>query len=140
MNSLLQTLYFTNKLRKAVYQMPTESDDSSKSVALALQRVFYDLQFNDKPVGTKKLTKSFGWETLDSFMQHDVQELCRVLLDNMESKMKNTCVEGTIPKLFEGKMIVSSYIMEQDDNNYKFLSIYLVIYTVQTCDLFFIKN
>ncbi|OQR77838.1 ubiquitin carboxyl-terminal hydrolase 7-like, partial [Tropilaelaps mercedesae] len=108
MNSLLQTLYFTNKLRKAVYQMPTESDDSSKSVALALQRVFHELQFSDKPVGTKKLTKSFGWETLDSFMQHDVQELCRVLLDNMESKMKATCVEGTIPKLFEGKMI--SYI------------------------------
>ncbi|XP_015785155.1 ubiquitin carboxyl-terminal hydrolase 7 [Tetranychus urticae] len=105
MNSLLQTLFFTNKLRKAVYQMPTESDDSSKSVALALQRVFYELQFSDKPVGTKKLTKSFGWETLDSFMQHDVQELCRVLLDNMESKMKGTCVEGTIPKLFEGKMI-----------------------------------
>lgn len=64
MNSLLQTLFFTNKLRKAVYLMPTESDDSSKSVALALQRVFYELQFSDKPVGTKKLTKSFGWETL----------------------------------------------------------------------------
>ncbi|XP_054155064.1 ubiquitin carboxyl-terminal hydrolase 7-like [Oppia nitens] len=105
MNSLLQTLFFTNQLRKAVYQMPTESDDSSKSVALALQRVFYELQFSDKPVGTKKLTKSFGWETLDSFMQHDVQELCRVLVDNMESKMKGTCVEGTIPRLFEGKMI-----------------------------------
>lgn len=105
MNSLLQTLFFTNQLRKAVYQMPTESDDSVKSVALALQRVFYQLQFSDKPVGTKKLTKSFGWETLDSFMQHDVQELCRVLLDNMESKMKGTCVEGTIPRLFEGKMI-----------------------------------
>lgn len=59
--------------------MPTESDDSSKSVALALQRVFYDLQFSDKPVGTKKLTKSFGWEALDSFMQHDVQEFLRVV-------------------------------------------------------------
>jgi len=91
--------------------MPTESDDSSKSVALALQRVFYELQFFDKPVGTKKLTKSFGWETLDSFMQHDVQELCRVLLDNMESKMKGTCVEGTIPRLFEGKMIVCSHFI-----------------------------
>ena len=42
--------------------MPTESDDSEKSVPLALQRVFYELQFSDKPVGTKKLTKSFGWE------------------------------------------------------------------------------
>lgn len=58
--------------------MPTESDDSTKSVALALQRVFHELQFCDKPVGTKKLTKSFGWETLDSFMQHDVQEFLRV--------------------------------------------------------------
>lgn len=46
---------------QAVYLMPTESDDSSRCVALALQRVFYELQFNDKPVGTKKLTKSFGY-------------------------------------------------------------------------------
>ncbi|KAK2192630.1 hypothetical protein NP493_27g01010 [Ridgeia piscesae] len=108
MNSLLQTLFFTNILRKTVYLMPTENDDLSKSVPLALQRVFYELQFSDKLVGTKKLTKSFGWETLDSFMQHDVQELCRVLLDNIEMKMKGTCVEGAIPKLFEGKML--SYI------------------------------
>ena len=28
------------------------------------------------------------------------------LLDNMENKMKGTCVEGTIPQLFEGKMLV----------------------------------
>ena len=97
-NNALQVLYFTNLLRKAVYKMPTESDDSQKSVGLALQRVFYELQFSDKPVGTKKLTKSFGWETLDSFMQHDVQEFLRVLLDKLESKMKKTCVEGTIPK------------------------------------------
>ncbi|CAH0579099.1 unnamed protein product [Chrysodeixis includens] len=104
MNSLLQTLFFTNVLRKAVYKIPTVGDDSSRSVAFALQRVFYDLQFSDKPVATKKLTKSFGWETLDSFMQHDVQEFLRVLLDKLENKMKATVVEGTVPKLFEGKM------------------------------------
>merc|ERR1712180_467358 len=104
----LQVLYFTNLLRKCVYKMPTEADDSTKSVALALQRVFHDLQFLDKAVGTKKLTKSFGWETLDTFMQHDAQELCRVLLDNMEMKMKSTVVAGTIPELLEGKM--TSYI------------------------------
>ncbi|KAI8435835.1 hypothetical protein MSG28_004051 [Choristoneura fumiferana] len=104
MNSLLQTLFFTNVLRKAVYKIPTTGDDSSCSVAFGLQRVFYDLQFSDKPVATKKLTKSFGWETLDSFMQHDVQEFLRILLDKLESKMKATVVEGTVPKLFEGKM------------------------------------
>jgi len=108
MNSLLQTLFCTNKLRQAVYQMPTENDDPNKSVALALQRVFYELQHSEKAVGTKKLTRSFGWETLDSFMQHDAQELCRVLIDNIDIKMKGTVVEGIIPKLLEGKM--QSYI------------------------------
>ena len=57
-------------------------------------------------------------------MQHDVQELSRVLLDNLDDKMKGTVVEvciyfacsqfefvfftiqGTIPQLFEGKMEV----------------------------------
>ena len=59
--------------------MPTESDDPSMSAALALQMVFHELQFSDKPVGTKKLTKSFVWENLDTFMQHDVQEFLRVV-------------------------------------------------------------
>lgn len=73
--------------------MPTEDDDPENSVALAMQRVFYELQFSTAPVGTKKLTKSFGWDTVDSFLQHDVQELCRVLLDNLESKMKTAKVQ-----------------------------------------------
>ena len=59
-------------------------------------------------MGTKKLTKSFGWETLDTFMQHDAQEFLRVLLDKLEVKMKGTCVQGIIPKLIEGKTL--SYI------------------------------
>lgn len=108
LNSLLQVLYCTNKLRRAVFLMPTESDDDQTSVPLALQRTFYELQFSDTAVGTKKLTRSFGWATLDSFMQHDAQELCRVLLDNIENKMKGTSVEDIIPSLFCGKML--SYI------------------------------
>jgi ubiquitin carboxyl-terminal hydrolase 7 len=88
MNSLLQSLYCTNFLRKATYQIPTFTDDPSKSVVLALQRVFYQLQTSDSPVGTTELTKSFGWDSIDSFMQHDVQEFNRVLQDNLEGKMK----------------------------------------------------
>lgn len=34
---------------------------------------------------------------------------CFQLLDKLESKMKGTCVEGTVPKLFEGKMVVSTF-------------------------------
>ncbi|KAI7896456.1 uncharacterized protein EV154DRAFT_239233 [Mucor mucedo] len=108
MNSLLQSLYCTNKFRKAVYEIPTEGDEPTKSVALALQRCFYNLQYASAPVGTTELTHSFGWNTLDAFMQHDVQEFNRVLQDNLEEKMKGTPADGAISKLFEGKM--KSYI------------------------------
>jgi ubiquitin carboxyl-terminal hydrolase 7 len=39
-------------------------------------------------MSTKDLTKSFGWDTYDAFMQHDVQELNRVLQEKLEDKMK----------------------------------------------------
>ncbi|KAH7107494.1 cysteine proteinase [Auriculariales sp. MPI-PUGE-AT-0066] len=108
MNSLLQSLYCTNYFRRAVYQIPTQDDTPSQSVALALQRVFYNLQTSDQPVGTNELTKSFGWTSLDSFMQHDVQEFSRVLMDKLEAKMKGTIADGTVTKLFVGKM--KSYV------------------------------
>ncbi|PIA54179.1 hypothetical protein AQUCO_00900614v1 [Aquilegia coerulea] len=98
MNSLLQTLYHIPYFRKAVYHMPTtENDMPSGSIPLALQSLFYKLQYSDNSVATKELTKSFGWDTYDSFMQHDVQELNRVLCEKLEVKMK-----GTIQQLFEG--------------------------------------
>lgn len=45
MNSLFQSLYFTNYFRLAVYQIPTVNDEPSDSIALALQRLFFNLQF-----------------------------------------------------------------------------------------------
>jgi ubiquitin carboxyl-terminal hydrolase 7 len=39
-------------------------------------------------LGTTELTKSFGWDSLEAFNQHDVQEFNRVLQENLESKMK----------------------------------------------------
>ena len=117
-------------IAQAVYQIPTEDDVPHESVALALQRVFYHLQTSEAPVGllpspshsfvcffsffpffplgTTELTRSFGWKSLDSFMQHDVQEFNRVLQDKLEIKMKGTAAEGAINKLFVGKM--KSYI------------------------------
>ena len=46
------------------------------------------LQFGDAAVSTKDLTRSFGWDTYEAFMQHDVQELSRVLCEKLEEKMK----------------------------------------------------
>jgi ubiquitin carboxyl-terminal hydrolase 7 len=89
---------------QAVYHMPTtEADRPEKSIPLALQALFYKMQFGEAACSTKDLTKSFGWDTAESFQQHDVQELNRVLCDKLEEKMKGTSVEGTMAALFEGK-------------------------------------
>ncbi|KAI3752582.1 hypothetical protein L2E82_24616 [Cichorium intybus] len=85
----LKILSFINQ---AVYHMPTTKNDMpSGSIPLALQSLFYKLQYSDSDtsVATKELTKSFGWDTYDSFMQHDVQELNRVLCEKLEDKMKD---------------------------------------------------
>ncbi|KAL3620232.1 ubiquitin carboxyl-terminal hydrolase 13 [Castilleja foliolosa] len=86
-----------------VYHMPTSVNDvPSTSIPLALQSLFYKLQYSDNSVTTKLLTQSFGWDTDDAFLQHDVQEFNRVLCENLEEKMKRTVVEGAIQQLFEG--------------------------------------
>jgi ubiquitin carboxyl-terminal hydrolase 7 len=71
-----------------VFRIPTEGADPVHSLSLALQRVFVQLQTAPDPVSTTGLTQSFGWDSLDSFVQHDAQEFERVLLDGLENGMK----------------------------------------------------
>lgn len=111
MNSLLQVLYFITKFRTACYRIPTEMDTGS-SMALALQKLFYNLEFSHLPICTKNLTKSFGWSTVDVLMQHDVQEMMRVLIDRIETRMKNTLLEPILPSIFQGKFV--SYVKCRD--------------------------
>jgi ubiquitin carboxyl-terminal hydrolase 7 len=77
MNSLLQFLYNINYFRQAVYHMPTAEEDIAKSIPLALQSLFYKV--------CSCWCLSAGY---DAFMQHDVQELNRVLQEKLEDKMK----------------------------------------------------
>ncbi|KAL2264287.1 hypothetical protein VTK26DRAFT_7892 [Humicola hyalothermophila] len=108
LNSLLQSLYFTNAFRKAIYRIPTEQDESMNNSAYTLQRLFYQLQTSNTAVGTNELTKSFGWETRHIFEQQDVQELSRKLMERMEDKMKGTEFEKVLPQMFSGK--IKTYI------------------------------
>ncbi|KAF2685136.1 ubiquitin carboxyl-terminal hydrolase 21 [Lentithecium fluviatile CBS 122367] len=104
LNSLLQSLFFTNAFRKAVYQIPTDEDEIRNNSAYALQRLFYLLQTSATAVATTDLTQSFGWDSKQIFEQQDVQELSRVLMDRLDEKMKGTDAEGALEKMFVGKM------------------------------------
>eukprot|EP00808_Paulinella_micropora_P028884 g31484.t1 len=114
MNSMLQSLFLIPPFREAVYHMPTKSEakqthqKKASSIALALQRLFFNMQTSEKTVNTTQLTKSFGWDDGDAFMQHDVQEFSRVLLDSLEESMKKRKEqpdnsENSIAALFQGK-------------------------------------
>ncbi|KAL2863310.1 ubiquitin-specific protease UBP15 [Aspergillus lucknowensis] len=104
LNSLLQSLYFTNAFRKAVYQIPTESEASKDNHAWTLQRLFNNIQTSDTAVSTIELTASFGWDLAQhSLYQQDIQEASRILMDKLEEKMKGTPAEGTLTELFVGK-------------------------------------
>ncbi|KAK4622245.1 Ubiquitin carboxyl-terminal hydrolase 21 [Fulvia fulva] len=106
LNSLLQSLYLTGAFRKAVYQIPTETpeDKEASQSAYALQRLFYRLQADATAVGTQELTHSFGWESRQIFEQQDVQELSRILMEKLETRMKGTEAENALNNMFVGKM------------------------------------
>jgi ubiquitin carboxyl-terminal hydrolase 7 len=80
----------------------------------------------NRSTGTNEFIRSFGWKSLNWFMKNDIQEFNLFLHDKLESKMKvrgyysprsqmfvncfakGTAEEGTINKLFVGKM--KSYV------------------------------
>ena len=104
MNSMLQSLYFTNILRKAIYQIPTQKDKPGESLLLALQTFFYHLQTSETCIDTTELIKIFGWGFGESLEHHDVQEFFKVLQDAIERKLKNFKIENPFDQIFSGKV------------------------------------
>jgi ubiquitin carboxyl-terminal hydrolase 7 len=105
----LQTLFHTRLFRKVVYEVPLKPDElvGAQNTVKSLQQVFYDLEVSPDSVSTKHLTQSFGWTAIDSFQQHDVQELLRVLTDHLETKLKGGVMEKCIAQLLQGKTVTT---------------------------------
>jgi ubiquitin C-terminal hydrolase len=105
MNSMLQSLFHVPAFRRLVYAIPTSgNEDEETNIPLNLQRLFCEMQLSDRPCSTTALTTSFGWGDQDTFVQHDVQEFCRVLLGNIEGKLKGTDLEHSIADLFRARL------------------------------------
>ena len=106
LNALLQMLFHIPAFRRLIYSFSTSNDEKSVSnnLIFELQTLFYHLQHSNVEVSTENLTKAFGWSTNDSFLQQDVQEMMRLLLDKLEEIMKGTSFDGSISRLFQGKL------------------------------------
>eukprot|EP01062_Namystynia_karyoxenos_P042296 TRINITY_DN3086_c0_g1_i1.p1 TRINITY_DN3086_c0_g1~~TRINITY_DN3086_c0_g1_i1.p1 ORF type:complete len:1267 (+),score=434.96 TRINITY_DN3086_c0_g1_i1:112-3801(+) len=118
LNSLLQCLYHLSYFRTGVYRMDTSSDQDPKaSIPLALQRLFFDLEFREDSASTTDLTASFGWQSREVFEQQDVNEMLRILCDNLSEKMDKTDPKNNaINKLYKG---VQSYYTQSLDSDYR---------------------
>lgn len=127
MNSLLQSMFMTPEFRQGLYNwtcyrdMKTtderrepenneedgdnEEEADEDNIPLQLQKLFAKLQLTTQDsISTKALTKSFGWTGADVFQQHDVQELCRVLLDALEKSFKGTVNENLVNDMYQGSL------------------------------------
>jgi ubiquitin carboxyl-terminal hydrolase 47 len=81
LNSLLQTQIMTPEFRNALHKWEFDEIDP----LFQLQRLFFRLQTSPMAsVETTELTRSFGWDSNNSWTQHDVQELCRDMFDALE--------------------------------------------------------
>uniref|UniRef100_A0A8D8T3H7 Ubiquitin carboxyl-terminal hydrolase 47 n=1 Tax=Cacopsylla melanoneura TaxID=428564 RepID=A0A8D8T3H7_9HEMI len=108
LNSLIQALFMTPEFRNAVYRWKYEGAED-KTITYQLQKLFVNLQTSSRTaVETTDLTRSFGWESSDAWQQHDIQELCRVLFDALETQFKEsktaTGQADLINNLYQGKM------------------------------------
>ena len=92
-------------LRAAIFRQPRRHPKAHKIVRLGYSRKLYA-----RNICVSRVPRLL----VRCFRQHDVQELCRVLLDNLESKMSDTAVQETIPKLLKGLM--RSYVRCIDVN------------------------
>ena len=80
------------------------SGEGGTGILRQLQRLFVSLQTsNAQAIDTKELTKSFGWSSGDSFIQHDVQELLRVLFDALETELECTSQAGALSRIYRGE-------------------------------------
>ncbi|OHT02867.1 hypothetical protein TRFO_06908 [Tritrichomonas foetus] len=103
MNSLLQALFHLPAFRRLVFEMNHNIDKpDDENIPLNLKILFAQMQLFKQPASTANLTKSFGWTDKNTFMQHDIQEFCRVLLGNLEDKMKESDLDYGIKYIFKG--------------------------------------
>ncbi|XP_046844317.1 ubiquitin carboxyl-terminal hydrolase 47-like isoform X2 [Xenia sp. Carnegie-2017] len=97
----------TPEFRNAIYKWRYKGsqEEAEKSIPYQLQKLFVQLQFSGKrAVETTDVTKSFGWDSSDAWQQHDVQELCRVMFDALETVFKNTDQAQLINHLYQGQL------------------------------------
>jgi ubiquitin C-terminal hydrolase len=107
LNSLLQTLFMTPEFRNHILDWHFDADTRpERNIPYQLQALMARMQESHAAaIDTKPLTASFGWDNSDTFVQHDVQELNRVLFQAIDQYASKTGTPCFIPDLYEQEVV-----------------------------------
>eukprot|EP01027_Heterolobosea_sp_BB2_P019374 GEZU01027193.1.p1 GENE.GEZU01027193.1~~GEZU01027193.1.p1 ORF type:complete len:452 (-),score=79.77 GEZU01027193.1:106-1461(-) len=101
-----------------------------KNIPIQIQKLFAHLQRLDRAyTSTQELTSSFGWTGAQQQIQHDVQELNRVLFDVIETSLKHTDEKDLVSSLYQGKFVnkITASCGNVSEREEDFLDIPLVV-------------
>ena len=54
-------------------------------------------------IGTEEITNTFGWKGEEVWIQHDIEELYRLLMEHLSEEFKSTSLQTILPALYGGK-------------------------------------
>ena len=108
---------------------------SAKKIIIKLRRFFSQLQKGNRDaIGTKEITKAFGWLNREAYTQHDVHELNRILLDAIERSLVGTKQFNLINKIYHGTTVYRTFCFECKNCSIKEDDFLDLILDIQTWD------
>lgn len=103
LSSFLQCLFHIKAIRKAVFQLSTRTSDNPKnSLPLALQHLFYKLQYHSKSAEIVDRMCMLDWVVSSSPLGLDVLKIQRLLFEKVCEGNKARSLEDCISKLLLG--------------------------------------
>ncbi|KAH9285858.1 Ubiquitin carboxyl-terminal hydrolase 40 [Echinococcus granulosus] len=123
LNTLLQTLLHTPDLTSRLFLMAKKTEVTQlKRILQELLALFSNLLQGDGiPVSAKFLTDSFGWSSDEVLIHQDIQELNRLLFEQLENNLKDTSETTLISDLYKGvfrttiKCLTCGQVSERND-------------------------
>lgn len=108
-NSLLQSLFHTNKFRQLIYSIDIEPEDVNDSFVFWLKYIFYAMQFNVLPqISTVKFVNCFNWNAMTTTDQQDIEEFFRILMDKLDQFMDGKEMQYQLRDLFVGELKITT--------------------------------
>lgn len=104
MNSILQSLFFTNEFRRIVYSIDTNEENVDESFIFWLQAVFVLMEHREPDsFYMRRFMEIFGWSDVDT--QEDIEECSRQLIGKVEEAVQGTPAHDALCALFSGELV-----------------------------------